>query len=130
MLTHRSHEVRPDIIRYGQGHRVEPMEAHEPDDNVRSGDRDGCRVHVVIAVRLPDRPGALGAVASRIGAVGADITDVMVSARSGGFAEDVFHVDLPTLEGVDVVGLLLSEIAEVDGVCAPSVGHTVGVCCR
>lgn len=107
---------------------MEPMGADEPD--LRSGDRDGCRVHVVIAVRLPDRPGALGAVASRIGAVGADITDVMVSARSGGFAEDVFHVDLPTLEGVDVVGLLLSEIAEVDGVCAPSVGHTVDGCCR
>lgn len=87
------------------------------------------RVHVAVAVRLPDRPGALGAVASRIGAVGADITDVVVSGRSGGFAEDVFHVDLPPVEGVDVVGLLLHEIAQVDGVFAPSVGQPVGGCC-
>lgn len=88
------------------------------------------RVHVAVAVRLPDRPGALGAVASRIGAVGADITDVVVSGRAGGFAEDVFHVDLPAVEeGIDVVGLLLNEIAQVDGVFAPSVGQPVAGCC-
>lgn len=87
-------------------------------------------MHAAIAVQLPDRPGALGAVASRIGAVGADITDVMVSARSGSYAEDVFHVDLPTVEDVDVVGLLLSEIAQVDGVFATSVGQPADGCCR
>lgn len=88
------------------------------------------RVHVAIAVRLPDRPGALGAVASRIGAVGADITDVVVAGRSGGFAEDVFHVELPAADDVDVVGLLLSEIAQVDGVVAPSVSQPVEGCCE
>jgi prephenate dehydratase len=86
-------------------------------------------VHAAVAVRLPDRPGALGAVASRIGSVGADITDVTVSSRSGGFAEDVFHVDLPVADDVDVIGLLLSEISQVDGVFAPSVSMLATCCC-
>lgn len=86
------------------------------------GDGQPGRQHVVLWVRLPDRPGALGAVAQRIGAVGGDITDLTVAARTGGIAEDIFHVDLPHVRSdVDVVGLLLAEIAEVDGVDAPSV---------
>lgn len=88
------------------------------------------RTHVVVKLTLPDRPGALGAVASRMGAVGADITDVSVSSRSGGEAEDVFHLDLPAREDLDVVGLLLTEIAQVDGVRCPSVGQpTDPGCC-
>jgi prephenate dehydratase len=87
------------------------------------------RRHVVLTVRLPDRPGALGAVASRIGAVGADITDVRVAARSSGIAEDVFHLELPDADGVDTVGLLLAEISQVDGVEAPSVGQHRPGCC-
>lgn len=70
--------------------------------------------HVVLHIRLPDRPGALGAVASRIGAVGADITDVAVARRGGGSAVDVFHVTLPTT-AVDVMNLLCLELREVDG---------------
>ena len=91
----------------------------------------GSRRHVIVTLQLPDRPGALGAVASRIGSVGADITDVRVSARRGGVAEDVFHLDLPPSgEGVDVIGLILAEIAQVDGVRAPSVGYPgVDDCC-
>ncbi len=89
----------------------------------------GGRRHVVVTLQLPDRPGALGAVASRIGAVGADITDVSVSSRRAGVAEDVFHLDLPDVEGIDTVGLLLGEIAQVDGVVAPSVTHPAPGCC-
>ncbi|WP_436794382.1 ACT domain-containing protein [Actinospongicola halichondriae] len=87
--------------------------------------------HVVIEVSLPDRPGALGAVASRIGAVGGDITDVVVAARTPGFAEDVFHVDLPVAaDRLDLVGLVLDEISQVDGVAAPSISHRPeGDCC-
>lgn len=70
--------------------------------------------HVVLAIRLPDRPGALGAVASRIGAVGADITDVEVTRRSDGIAVDTFHLTLPTTD-VDVLALLVQELREVDG---------------
>lgn len=87
------------------------------------------RRHLIVTLRLPDRPGALGSVASRIGALGADITDVRVSARSGGVAEDVFHLDLPGVEGVDTVGLLLAEIGHVDGVVAPSVSYPPAGCC-
>lgn len=88
--------------------------------------------HVVIEVSLPDRPGALGAVASRIGAVGGDITDVIVAGRRAGFADDVFHVELPARrDGIDLVGLVLDEISQVDGVSAPSVSHVdTGECCR
>lgn len=85
--------------------------------------------HVVVTLRLPDRPGALGAVASRIGAVGADITDVRVSSRRAGVAEDIFHIDLPILSDVDTVGLLLDEIHQVDGVVAPSLSEPPDDCC-
>ena len=46
------------------------------------------RRHLIVTLQLPDRPGALGSVASRIGALGADITDVRVSSRRAGVAED------------------------------------------
>jgi prephenate dehydratase len=87
------------------------------------------RRHLVVTLQIPDRPGALGSVASRIGALGADITDVRVSSRRAGVAEDVFHIDLPGVEGVDTVGLLLAEIGHVDGVVAPSVGYPPPGCC-
>ena len=87
------------------------------------------RPHLIVTLHLPDRPGALGSVASRIGALGADITDVCVSSRRGGVAEDIFHIDLPEVEGVDTVGLLLAEIGHVDGVVAPSVSHPPPGCC-
>ncbi len=88
--------------------------------------------HVVIEVSLPDRPGALGAVAARIGAVGGDITDVIVAGRRAGFADDVFHVELPSpRDDIDLVGLVLDEISQVDGVSAPSVSYIDnGDCCR
>jgi prephenate dehydratase len=87
------------------------------------------RQHLVVTLQLPDRPGALGAVASRIGALGADITDVRVSSRRGGIAEDVFHLDLPEAGDVDTVGLLLAEIRQVDGVVAPSLSYPPPGCC-
>lgn len=105
------------------------------DESARSEQRDEptsgpSRIHVVIEVSLPDRPGALGAVASRIGAVGGDITDVIVASRSEGFAEDVFHVDLPAAtDDVDLVGLVLAEVSQVDGVNAPSVSRRDEECC-
>jgi len=89
----------------------------------------GTTRHVVVTLRVPDRPGALGAVASRIGAVGADITDVRVSSRRAGIAEDVFHIDLPVQDGLDTVGLLLEEIHQVDGVVAPSLSEPADGCC-
>ncbi len=99
------------------------------DETTADPGRGADRRHLVVTLQVPDRPGALGSVASRIGALGADITDVRVSARGGGIAEDVFHIDLPAVEGIDTVGLLLAEIGHVDGVVAPSVSHPPPGCC-
>ena len=66
----------------------------------------------VVRVWLPDRPGALGLVASRIGAIGGDIVGVDVLERSEHVAVDEFAVMLP--DG-DLVKLLVREIEEVDG---------------
>jgi hypothetical protein len=82
--------------------------------------------HLILRIRLPDRPGALGAVASRIGAVGADITDVVVARSDDGEAVDVFHVNIPDT-GVDVIALLTHELLEVDG--ASLEYWSAGACC-
>jgi hypothetical protein len=66
-----------------------------------------------LRVALPDRPGALGAVASRIGAVGGDVVSVDVVGRADERAVDEFIVDLADEARL---GLLLSEVVEVDGV--------------
>jgi hypothetical protein len=66
----------------------------------------------VVRVWLPDRPGALGLVASRIGAIGGDIVGIDVLERSGHVAVDEFAVLLPDRE---LVSLLVREIEEVDG---------------
>jgi len=68
--------------------------------------------HVLLRVWLPDRPGALGLVAARIGSVGGDIVGVDVLERSEGCAVDEFAVVLPSL---DVLELLAREIEQVDG---------------
>lgn len=67
----------------------------------------------VIRVWLPDRPGALGAVASRIGAVRADVIGIDIIERGAGRAVDDLVIDLPDPQLVD---LLLAEIGEVEGV--------------
>jgi len=67
----------------------------------------------VVRVWLPDRPGALGAVASRIGAVRGDVVGIEILERGGGRAVDDLVVQLP--DGA-LVDLLVSEIAQVDGV--------------
>jgi hypothetical protein len=67
----------------------------------------------VVRVWLPDRPGALGAVASRIGAVRGDLTGIDILERGGGRAIDELIVSLPS---ADLVDLLLLELRQVDGV--------------
>lgn len=66
-----------------------------------------------LRIRLPDRPGALGLVASRIGAVGGDIIAIDILGRDEGSAVDEFVVHL---EGEHLAALLRSEVHEVDGV--------------
>ena len=67
----------------------------------------------VVRVWVPDRPGALGAVASRIGAVRGDVVGIDILERGGGRAIDELVVVLPD-EGL--VELLVGEISQVDGV--------------
>jgi hypothetical protein len=72
----------------------------------------------LVRIELPDRPGALGAVASRIGAVRGDVVSIEIIRRQDGRALDEFVVELAD---ADHVPLLLVEIAEVDGVTVETV---------
>lgn len=67
----------------------------------------------VVRVWLPDRPGALGAVASRIGAVRGDLVGIDILERGAGRAIDELIVELPSR---DLVSLLVEEMSQVDGV--------------
>jgi hypothetical protein len=72
----------------------------------------------VVRVWLPDRPGALGHVASRIGAVRGDVVGIEILERGGGSAIDELIVSLPDGELLD---LLVAEILQVDGVAVEDV---------
>ena len=72
----------------------------------------------VVRVWLPDRPGALGAVASRIGAVRGDVVGIDILETGDGVAVDELVVRLPQGSLVD---LLVNEIQEVDGVTVEDV---------
>jgi hypothetical protein len=78
----------------------------------RDSPASGDGVRLVVRVWLPDRPGALGLVASRIGAIGADIVGVDVLERSEHVAVDEFAV---VISSTDLIKLLVREIEEVDG---------------
>jgi hypothetical protein len=67
---------------------------------------------LLVRVWLPDRPGALGLVASRIGAVDGDIVGIDVLERGDNVAVDEFAVLLRTSVAIE---LLVREIEEVDG---------------
>ncbi len=72
----------------------------------------------VVRVWLQDRPGALGQVASRIGAVRGDVIGIDILERGGGQAVDELVVGLPDGSSVD---LLVAEISQVDGVAVEDV---------
>jgi hypothetical protein len=67
----------------------------------------------IVRVWVPDRPGALGAVASRIGAVRGDVVGIDILERGAGRAIDELVVELPD---ESLVPLLTAEIDQVDGV--------------
>jgi ACT domain-containing protein len=66
----------------------------------------------VVRIALPDRPGALGLVASRIGSVSGDIVAIHILERVDDNAVDEFVIELG---GEHLVELLRNEIHEVDG---------------
>ena len=67
----------------------------------------------VVRVWIPDRPGALGQVASRIGAVRGDVVGIEILERGGGRAIDEVVVELPD---ASLVEALIREVNEVEGV--------------
>ncbi|BAN02234.1 ACT domain-containing protein [Ilumatobacter coccineus] len=75
-------------------------------------------VTIVIRVWMPDRPGALGQVASRIGAVRGDVLGIEILEHGVEQVIDELTVALPD---IDLVPLLLQEVDDVDGVSVESV---------
>jgi len=67
----------------------------------------------VVRVWVPDRPGALGQVASRVGGLHGDVVGIEILERGGGRAIDELVVTLPEAGLVD---LLVAEMGQVDGV--------------
>jgi hypothetical protein len=75
-------------------------------------------ITIVVRVWMPDRPGALGQVASRIGAVRGDVLSIEILEQGGGRAIDELTVALPD---DDLMSLLTAEIDAVDGVSVESI---------
>lgn len=73
---------------------------------------------VVVRVWLPDRPGALGQVASRIGAVRGDLVAIDILESGDGRAIDEFVVSLDEPRLID---LMVAEVNDVDGVSVEDV---------
>lgn len=75
-------------------------------------------ITVVVRVWMPDRPGALGQVASRIGAVRGDVLGIEILEQGAGRVIDELTVSLPD---DDLIGLLTVEIGAVDGVSVENI---------
>jgi hypothetical protein len=75
-------------------------------------------ITVVVRVWMPDRPGALGQVASRIGAVRGDVLAIEILEHGAGRAIDELMVSLPD---ENLVALLTAEVDSVDGVSVESI---------
>ena len=73
----------------------------------------GDRVIVVLRVWIPDRPGALGEIASRIGEVGGDVVAIEVLERGAGQAVDELVVSLPSASLHRALVSAVDELAEV-----------------
>jgi hypothetical protein len=80
-------------------------------------------VSYLLRVVLPDRPGVLGAVATALGTVGADILSVDVIERRPGCATDDFVVEVPPDRLADS---LVSAAASVAGVQVESIRPYAG----
>ncbi|AUI61079.1 ACT domain-containing protein [Amycolatopsis sp. BJA-103] len=78
----------------------------------------------LIRVQLPDTPGTLGAVATALGTVGADILSVDVVERGGGIAVDDLVVEIPSGRLPDA---LITAAESVDGVEVDAVRPYAGV---
>jgi hypothetical protein len=80
-------------------------------------------VSYLLRIVLPDRPGALGAVATALGTVGADILSLDVIERTDGSATDDLVVELPPDRLADT---LVTAAATVPGVQVDSIRPYAG----
>jgi len=78
----------------------------------------------LIRVQVPDSPGTLGAVATALGLIGADILSVDVVERGGGVAIDDMVVELPSGRLPDAV---ITAAESVEGVEVDAVRPYAGV---
>jgi hypothetical protein len=78
---------------------------------------------VVVRIWLPDRPGALGQVASRVGAVKGDVLGIEILEVGGGRVIDELVVALPDDTLVD---LMVAEVHAIDGVSVEHVRPVAG----
>jgi hypothetical protein len=78
---------------------------------------------VIVRVWLPDRPGALGQVASRIGSVRGDVLGIEILEVGGGRVIDELVVALPDAQLVD---LMVNEVHAIDGVAVEHVRPIAG----
>lgn len=78
---------------------------------------------VVVRLWVPDRPGALGQVASRIGAVRGSVLAIEILETGGGRAIDELVVVLPS---EDLVDLMVAEVHAVEGVSVEHVRPVAG----
>ncbi len=67
----------------------------------------------LMRIWLPDRPGVLGAVATRLGAVKGDLLGIEVVERGGGMVIDELLIELPDS---NVIDLMMREVTAVEGV--------------
>jgi hypothetical protein len=89
--------------------------------DIRIGQAGG--VSYLMRVVLPDRPGALGAVATALGTVGADILSLDVIERSADSATDDIVIEVPPEKLADS---LVSAAATVPGVRVESIRPYAG----
>lgn len=86
--------------------------------------REGTHVSYLLRVRLPDRPGSLGALAVALGSVGADILSLDVVERAAGHAIDDLVVDV---EPGKLPDTLLTAAEALDGVQVESIRPYAGI---
>src|SRR5689334_11499629 len=103
----------------GGPERVNPVHAPQcPRNAADTRMRQAVRVSFLLRVVLPDRPGALGAVATALGVAGADILSVDVIEREPGRATDDLVVELPPGRLADS---LVTAASSVEGVQVASI---------
>lgn len=83
-----------------------------------------CAVSYLVRLVLPDRPGALGALATALGEVGADIMSFDIVERSPGQATDDLVVELPADRLADSV---VTAASSVPGVRVESIRPYAGL---